>query len=443
MRAVATRGRWIWGVSGLVTTAALIISGTLLITSAGRAEQPQPSGTAIRTVTVPQPVTSLTVQTYGDPVQVTAGLVHRVQITETLTYDPQAGGPPAVAQSVSDGHLSLGDPACANSNCDVSFSVTVPSGVTATVTTEGAPVTVSGVAGANLDSGGGPVRATKIGGPLTVITGGGPLQLDSLAGPLRADTGGGPLTAQAVAAATATITTGGGDARLAFSAAPDTVTISTDGGSLTLDGPAGTLSANTGGGPLIAQDVAATTATVTTGGGDARLAFSAAPDTVTISTDGGSAQVAVPGGPYALTADSDSGSQSVGIATDPAVGRSITVISGGGPLWIGPGRPLTREQNQLNDLACQANGSWSSLAGSQPPPAQQFRRAAQGEIGPGVRREPVPASHDAAGHAPARERHVVRLRGLVMGHYLSVQASTRVDSTELTTQVDQSSVLTI
>ena len=340
MRIVATRGRWIWGVSGLVTTAALIISGTYLITSAGQPEHQQPQGTAIRTVTVPQPVTSLTVQTYGDPVQVTAGLVRRVQITETLTYDPQAGGPPAVAQSLSGGHLSLGDPACANSDCDVSFSVTVPSDVTATVSTEGAPVTVSGIAGANLDSGTGPVRATDIGGPLTVITGGGPLTLDGLAGTLSADTGGGPLTAQGVAATTATITTGGGDARLAFSAAPDTLTVNTEGGSLTLDGPAGTLSADTGGGPLTARGVAATTATITTGGGDARLAFSADPDTVMVSTDGGSAQLAVPGGPYALTADSNGGSQSVGIATDPAAARSITVISGGGPLWIGPANRL-------------------------------------------------------------------------------------------------------
>ncbi len=279
MRTVATRGRWIWGVSGLVTTAALIISGTYLITAAGQAQHAQPTQTATRTVTVPQPVTSLTVQSYGDPVQVTAGPVRRVEVTETINYDPQAGGPPAVAQSVSDGRLSVGDPACANSDCDVSFSVIVPSDVTATVTTEGAPVTVSGIAGANLDSGGGPVRATEIGGPLTVSTGGGPLTLAGLAGTLLADTGGGSLTA---------------------------------------------------------QGVASTTAAITTSGGDARLAFSAAPDTVTVSTDGGSAQLAVPGGPYALTTDSGGGPQSVGIATDPAAGRSITVISGGGPLWIGP-----------------------------------------------------------------------------------------------------------
>jgi hypothetical protein len=319
MRAVATPGRWIWRLSGLITTAALVVLVIALITSAGQAQNAQPQSTAIRTVTVPQPVTSLTVQSYGAPVEVTAGPVRHVQITETFTYDSQAGpvtasavpagaqpapgavtasavpavpagaqpassgplsGAPAVEQSVSDGRLSLADPACETSDCSVSFAVTVPPDVTATVATEGGPVTVSGIAGANLDSGNGPVSATNISGPLTVITGGGSLTLDGLAGPLRADTGGGSLAAQGVASATAT---------------------------------------------------------VTTGGGDASMVFSAAPDSVTMSTDGGPARLVVPGGPYALNADNNGGGpQSVGIATDPAAPRSITVISGGGPLVIEP-----------------------------------------------------------------------------------------------------------
>ncbi len=308
MRAVATHGRWIWGLSGLVTTAVLVVPGIRLITSPGQAEYAQPQATATRTVTVPQPVTSLTVQSYGGPVQITAGPVRHVQITEVIMYDSQAGGaisvsaqptspqsaspagapsapggplsaPPAVAQSVSGGRLSLAALACANSDCTVSFALTVPSDVTATVTTQGGAVSVSGIAGANLDSGGGPVQATEISGPLTVITGGGVLLLDGLAGPLRADTGGGNLAAQRVASATATVTTGGGDAVMAFSAAPGSVTVSTDGG-------------------------------------DARLA--------------------VPGGPYALTADSGGGPQSVGIATDPGAHPSITVISGGGALLVEP-----------------------------------------------------------------------------------------------------------
>ena len=312
MRAVATPGQWIWRASGLITAAVLVFVGAHLITRAGQPEYAQPRATAVQTVTVRQPVTSLTVQSYGAPVQITAGPVRRVEITETIMYDPQAGGAPevvhavpagplsaspasvpavpsvpagpggapTVAQSMSGGHLSVGDPACANSDCSVSFAMTVPSDVTATVTTDGGPVSVSGIAGANLESGGGPVRATAIGGPLTVITDGGSLQLAGLAGPLSADTGGGPLTAQGITSATAT---------------------------------------------------------VTTDGGNARLAFAAAPDTVTVSTDGGDVQLAVPGGPYALIADSDEGPQpSVGIATDAQAHRSITVSSGGGALLITP-----------------------------------------------------------------------------------------------------------
>jgi hypothetical protein len=195
MRAVATPGRWIWRLSGLTTTAALVVVGSHLITSAGQAEYAQPQTTVTRTVTVSELVNSLTVQSYGAPVQVTGAPVRHVQITETLMYDSQAGnlsavpqpasavpqpasagplsappsapsapggalsGAPAVVQSVSGGRLSVGDPACANSDCSVSFAVTVPSDVTAIVSTEGGSVSVSGIAGANLDSGGGPVSA--------------------------------------------------------------------------------------------------------------------------------------------------------------------------------------------------------------------------------------------------------------------------------------------
>ena len=237
-----------------------------------------------RTETVPQPVTSLVVRSYGGQVQVAAGPVSRVQVTETIMYD-SGNTPPAVVQSVSGGRLVLSDPACENSGCTVDFSVTVPPGVTVGAATQGGPVTVSGVAGANLDSAGGPARATLIGGPLTVVTGGGPLVLRGVAGPLHADTGGGTL---------------------------------------------------------LAQDIAAATATITTGGGDATVVFSAAPKSVKLSTDGGTAVLAVPGGPYAVTADSGGGPESLAIATDPAARPTLTVSSGGGPLRIEPAPRLWR-----------------------------------------------------------------------------------------------------
>jgi hypothetical protein len=281
MRAVTRTGRWVWVLSGLVTAAVLVAPGARLITlGLGPANaSAEPQAVTTRTVTVPQPVTSLTVQSDGGQVQVTAGHVRRVQFAETIMYEQQGEGPPAVAQSVSGGRLSLSDQACAYSDCSVDFSVIVPFGVTVSVATQGGPAAVSGVAGVNLDTGGGPARVSLIGGPLTVSTEGGPLVLRGVTGPLRADTGGGDLTA---------------------------------------------------------QDVAAATATITTGGGLAMVTFAKAPESVSVSTDGGTAILAVPGGPYAVAADSDGGSQSMAIATDPGARSTLTVTTGGGPLRIEP-----------------------------------------------------------------------------------------------------------
>jgi len=281
MRAVAGPGRWVWVLSGLVTAAVLVLPGARMLTLGHRLTNASavPQAVTTRTVTVPQPVTSLIVQSDGGQVQVTAGQVSRVQVTETIMYDQNGDGPPAVSQSVSGGRLSLSDPACANTDCGVNFSLTVPFGVTVSVATQGGPAAVSGVAAAYLDTGGGPARATLVGGPLTVSTEGGPAALRGVAGPLRADTSGGTL---------------------------------------------------------IAQDLAAATATITTSGGDAMVTFVAAPDSVSVSTGGGAAVLAVPGGPYAVAADSDGGLQSVAIATNPNARPTLAVTSGGGPLRIEP-----------------------------------------------------------------------------------------------------------
>jgi hypothetical protein len=286
MRPVTRAGRWAWGLCGLATAAALAVPGTRLIVSAGIHP---PAGTRslrqvprqamariqTRTVTVPQLVTSLNVRGYAGPIQVTAAPVTHVQVTETIAY---FGTPPAVVQSVSGGRLLLADPACANDSCSVSFAVKVPLGVT--VTASGGPLFISGTSGANLDSGGAPVNAINIHGPLTVSTHGGPLQINGLTGPLRADTGSGPV---------------------------------------------------------IATRVSAATAVVTTGSGPVQITFSAAPDSVTVSTHGGLAELSVPGGPYALTTNSDGAPQTIAIATSSAAHRAITVTTGGGRLLISSG----------------------------------------------------------------------------------------------------------
>ena len=263
-----------------MAAAALAVPGTYLITMLHvRPVQAPPAAVVIRTLTVPQPVTRLSVQSYGGQVRVTAGAVSRVQVTERIAYYSKAGGPPAVTNSVSGGRLSLSDPACADAGCNVDFTVTVPSAVGVTVDTQGGVAAVSGTADTTVNSGGGPARITQVTGPLTVSTGGGPLILNEVAGPLRADTSGGTLAARAITSAKAIVDTSGGPAVVAFSADPDSVTVSTDGGPATLR---------------------------------------------------------VPGGPYAFTADSGGGPEVIGIATDPAARASITVTSGGGPILVGP-----------------------------------------------------------------------------------------------------------
>jgi hypothetical protein len=288
MRPVARVGRWAWVLCGLATAAALAVAGTRIIVSAGVRQVPAGTFTRhaprqmlprimTRTVTVRQPVTSLNVQSYAPGlIQVKAAPVTHVQISEMIIW---SASPPAVVQSVSGGRLSLADPACANDSCSVSFVVKVPSGVT--VTAVGGPLFISGTAGANLDSEGGPVSVTGIHGPLNVSTHGGPLQINGLTGPLRADTGGGQV---------------------------------------------------------VATHVTAATAVVTTSRGPAQIEFSAAPTSVTVTTSGGLAELSVPGGPYALTTNSAGAAQTIGIATSSAAHRSITVTTGGGPLIIGSGK---------------------------------------------------------------------------------------------------------
>jgi hypothetical protein len=211
-------GRRIWAASGLITAAAMIVVTVLLIAPAPDSPQnafaqpqsvqvqgipPQAEITATRTVTVPQPVTSLTVLSYGGPVEVTGGAAGRVQVTETIGYQ---GSPPPVTEQLSGGHLLLADPACSVSGpsaaaCSVSFTVLVPAGVRVAVVTDGGPARLTFAAPP--DS----VSVTTGGGPATVNVPGGPYAL-------IADSGGGPeiiaIATDPSATRSITVSTGGG-----------------------------------------------------------------------------------------------------------------------------------------------------------------------------------------------------------------------------------------
>jgi putative adhesin len=338
-RGTGTRGtgRWIWGVSGLVTVVALAVPGAHLILNAGTPSvQENIAAIPTRAITITQPVTSLNVQSYGAPIQITTGSGSDVTVAEAISSSGDTS--PAVTAQVTGGQLTLAAPACAQSNCSVGFTVTLPTGVPVTAASSGGDIIISGAAGASLDSGSGAVRATDITGSLGITSEGGPVLLDSVAG-ANVDSGGGVVQAARIYGQ---------------------LTVSTEGGPVTVNGLTGALHADTGGGNLIAEGVSASTATVTTEGGDAQLGFAAAPDSVQVDTGGGAADLSVPGGPYALTADDGGGGpELISIATNPAATRSIIVSTDGGPLRIDAGT--------VGDSGPKAGGAGVRIGPPKPP----------------------------------------------------------------------------
>jgi len=370
----AARGRWIWTLTGLATVALLAWPVVGLITKAGNGGQGEviyATPLMTRTVTVTQPVSSLSVESYGAPIQVTSGPVHQVTVREAISY-PGPGQAPTVTAAVSDRRLTLDAPACATTGCSVGFTVTVPAGVAVTAESDNGGIAVTGVAGANLDSGGGPVQASHVDGPLTISSedggitvsdvtapgvnldsGGGPVQASHVDGPLTISSEDGGITVSDVTAPGVNLDSGGGPIQVGRVDGP--LTLNSEDGGVSVNGLTGDLDADTGGGSF-AGSLAAGRASVLTEGGSAALTFSTAPayvfvDTgggpaqltfdqpptaVMVSTEDGSASVSVPGGPYSVTADTEGGSQTVNVPTAPTTRRSLTVSTGGGPLEIVP-----------------------------------------------------------------------------------------------------------
>jgi hypothetical protein len=385
-RPQAARGRWIWRLSGVLTIGAIGAFGAFAIV---RAVNPphglEPmSAVPTRTVTVTAPVTALNVQSYGAPIRVVTVPGGPVRVAESISYTSDGNGPPTVTDTDTQGLLTLAAPACANSDCSVAFTVTVPSGVTVNAAADGGGVTVIGTGSADVDSGGGPVYASGITGPLTVSAEGGGVTVINTAG-ADLDSGGGPVTATGISgkltvhadgggitvsrAPTATIDSGGGpvyasdiDGPLSVTAEGGGVTVSgagateidsgggpvgattirgplgvtAEGGEVQADGVTGTLNVDTGGGPMSATGITSPSATVIGEGGGVTLGFTAAPASVRVATGGGDALLSVPGGPYAVTADSAGSTESVLIATSSSASRSINVSTDGGSLQIGP-----------------------------------------------------------------------------------------------------------
>jgi DUF4097 and DUF4098 domain-containing protein YvlB len=388
-RPPAPRGRWIWYLSGVAT----IVVGTTLIAFAsiragnsdngdGFAQSAMPT----RTVVANGEVSSLSVNSYSAPVQVSRGSVNQVTVTEAISFDP-AQRPPAVRARVDHGALTLDAPSCQNGGCSVGFAVIVPASfpaVTVSVSSDGGPVSVSGVAAADIDSSSGSVTASDVQGLLTVTSEGGDItasgagsaSLDSGSGSVSAnaipgtlnitsaggniyvygtgsatlDSGSGAVNASAVLG-TLAVTSAGGSINIAGargvtldSGSGDVVARSVDGplsattsgGSLQVDGLTGPFTADTGSGPLTASDITSATARVSTNGGSAWLSFTKAPQSVQVTTGSGDAVLVLPGGPYAVNAESFGGPELVSVPVSPSASSTISVSTGGGELQVKP-----------------------------------------------------------------------------------------------------------
>jgi Putative adhesin len=384
------RGRWIWYLSGVAT----ILVGTALIAWAtvragnsdnggGFAQSAMPA----RTVVANGEVSSLTVNSYGAPIEVYRGAVNQVTVTETIGFDKPGGGPPAVRATVDNGDLTLDAPSCENGGCSVGFAVIVPASfpaVTVSASSDGGPVSVSGVAAANIDSSSGTVTASDVQGLLTVTSEGGDItasgvgsaSLDSGSGNVSAsgipgtlnitsagghidvdgtgsatlDSGSGPVTASAVLGSLA-VTSAGGTVNIAGargvtvdSGSGDVVARSVDGplsattsgGNLQVDGLTGPLFADTGSGSFNASGVASGTARVTTNGGSAWMSFTTAPQSVQVTTSRGDAVLVLPGGPYAVSAESAGGPELVSVPVNPRAASTVVVSTSGGELQVKP-----------------------------------------------------------------------------------------------------------
>lgn len=352
-RPARPRGRWIWPLSGT----AVVLAGTaLIVTAATRAGAfgdggLQQSALPARTVVVNGPVTSLHIDSYGAPVQVSRGPVTQVTVTETIS-DKELAGPGDVTARTDGGNLTLAAPSCQGGGCSVGFAVIVPASfpdVTVTASSDGGPVNVSGVAAVDIDSGSGPVRASDVRGLLTVTSEGGDI-IASGAGSASLDSGSGIVTASQIPGTlnitsaggridvhdvgSATLYSGSGD--VAARSVDGPLTATTSGGELEVNGLTGPLSADTGSGLVNASGVVSATARVNTEGGSAWLSFTKAPQSVQVTTGSGDATLVLPGGPYAVRADSAGGPELVSVPVSATAASTVAVRTGGGELQVKP-----------------------------------------------------------------------------------------------------------
>jgi DUF4097 and DUF4098 domain-containing protein YvlB len=150
------------------------------------------------------------------------------------------------------------------------------------VETEGGDLTATGIGGrVEGETGGGSIHLDDIGGVITAETGGGSIVVGTVGGDLKVHTGGGSITVSS-AKGKISAETGGGSVKVVSGAG---AVLETGGGSIEVERCAGALKVTTGGGSIDLGDIGGP-AEIETGGGSIHL--SSATGAVKAETGGGS-----------------------------------------------------------------------------------------------------------------------------------------------------------
>lgn len=154
------------------------------------------------------------------------------------------------------------------------------------VNTDGGSLSVSNIGGkVAAESGGGSVKLSDIAGPISAETGGGSVEVSNATNDLDLRTGGGAISITSSKGPVKASTGGGG---IMVGAASQGVDAQTGGGSIEIKTCGADMHAQTGGGNIDVGDVGGR-AVMSTGGGSIRLA--SAKGTVTVSTGAGTVEL--------------------------------------------------------------------------------------------------------------------------------------------------------
>jgi len=233
-------------------------------------------------LTFPASATRIAVSTEGG--QLTLGQAAIDQATLTGTAQYSLIRPHAPVASLNDGLASyVYRCPIPVGNCGLDATVTVPAGMSASVSTDGGNAAVIGTTGTvSLNTGGGELTAQDVSGAVTLSTGGGDITAANVSGTLALNTDGGDIQASAIRSAGVTASSGGGNITIVFTTVPRDVSVSTGGGDITIEVPPGPakyrVTATPGGGnvsdSLQPSLSAPNVITATTGGGNITIGYS-------------------------------------------------------------------------------------------------------------------------------------------------------------------------